>query len=79
LSGEGTFDSVTAAREAWASVFAYGLFINAIIAFLLVALALFFVIKGINNIKKEKPVDNTPSGPTELDVLQEIRDTLNKK
>jgi large conductance mechanosensitive channel len=79
LSGEGNFDSVAAAREAGASVFAYGLFVNAIIAFLLMALALFFVIKGINKLKKEQPADDTPAGPSELDVLMDIRDSLKKK
>ncbi len=71
-----TFTSVTAAREAGASVLAIGSFINAMIAFLLVALALFFVVKGMNKMKKvEAPA---PTGPTELDVLKEIRDSLKK-
>lgn len=68
------FTSLAAAREAGASVLAIGSFINAFIAFLLVAFALFLVIKGVNKMKKaEAPA---PAGPTELDVLKEIRDTL---
>ncbi len=70
------FTSLVAAREAGASVFAYGLFINSLIAFLLVALALFFVIKGVNKLKKKERA--LPAGPTELDVLKEIRDNLKK-
>ncbi len=76
---ETTFTSVSAAREAGASVLALGSFINALIAFLIVALALFFVIKGMNKLKKkeeEKP--EAPKGPSELDVLMEIRDSLKK-
>jgi large conductance mechanosensitive channel len=76
LSGEGDFTSVEMAREAGASVLAYGSFINAMIAFLLLALAVFFVIKAINAMKKAE--EAAPSGPSELDVLQEIRDSLKK-
>lgn len=76
LSGKGNFESVELAREAGASVLAYGLFINAVIAFILLALALFFVVKGMNKMKKKEEVK--PAGPSELDVLQEIRDSLKK-
>lgn len=70
------FTSLAAAREAGASVLAIGSFVNAFIAFLLVAFALFVVIKGMNKMKKaETPA---PVGPSELDVLKEIRDSLKK-
>ena len=59
--GEGNFTSVTAAREAGASVLAYGLFINAMIAFLLLAFAVFMVIKAVNKMKSEVPEDAGPS------------------
>lgn len=78
LNGEGTYETVAAAREAWANIFAYGLFINAIIAFLLVAIALFFVVKGINSLKKDEKKKEEKKWPTELDILQEIRDSLKK-
>jgi large conductance mechanosensitive channel len=75
-SGE-TFSSVALAREAWASVLAYGLFINAILAFLMVSVTLFFVVKGINKLKKsEKKVEEPKI--SELDVLIDIRDQLKK-
>ena len=70
------FTSLVAAREAGASVLAIGSFINSFIAFLLVALALFFVIKGMNRLKKKEA--EIPSGPTELDILKEIRDGLKR-
>lgn len=70
------FTSLQTAREAGASVLAIGSFINAIIAFLLVAFALFFVIKGVNKLKKKE--DLAPVGPSELDVLKEIRDSLRR-
>lgn len=71
------FTSLAAAREAGASVLALGSFINALIAFLLVAFALFLVIKSMNKMKKAE-VAAAPAGPTELDVLKEIRDSLKK-
>jgi len=56
-----------------------GLFINAVISFLIVAFVIFLVVKMINKMKKEeeeKPVE--PKGPTEVELLIEIRDSLKK-
>ena len=58
--GGGTFVSLKAAQDAGAATINYGVFINAIITFLLVALILFFVVKGINKLKKE-PVPAPPN------------------
>ena len=59
----------------------YGLFINTIINFLIVALAIFFVVKAINSFKKkeeEKPA--APPEPTKQEILlTEIRDLLQAK
>ena len=49
----GSFASVKAARDAGAAVLAIGLFINAVIAFLGVAIALFFLVKAINRLRRE--------------------------
>lgn len=70
-----SFTSLVAAREAGASVLAIGSFINSFIAFTVVAFALFLIIKGVNKLKKKEEVS---TGPTELDVLKEIRDSLKK-
>lgn len=75
---EETFTSLTVAREAGASVLALGSFINSFIAFLVVALALFFVVKGMNKLKKKEEEKPAAKGPSELDVLMEIRDSLKK-
>ncbi len=80
LSGDGSFASVEAAREAGASVLAYGNFMNALLAFLIVAWALFMVVKAINKLKKEEPViEEEPAGPTEVELLAEIRDSLQNR
>ncbi len=55
----------------------YGLFLNAIIQFLITAIALFFLIKGINMVRKPAPA--APAGPTQSEIyLKEIRDALVK-
>jgi large conductance mechanosensitive channel len=56
----------------------YGLFFNTIINFIIVALALFALIRGINRLQtKPLPADVTPPPPTEdVVLLREIRDLL---
>jgi large conductance mechanosensitive channel len=54
ISGE-TYESLAAAQEAGAATINYGLFINAIISFLIVGWVLFFVVKATNRLKKEEP------------------------
>ena len=62
-------------------LFKYGLFIQTIFEFLLIALALFIVIKGINKLKRPPP----PSAPTAIPptkteaLLEEIRNLLAKQ
>ena len=75
--------SLEAAREAGASVFAYGAFIMAVVNFLIIAWVVFMLVKMVNRVKAaaEKPEEVAPeveSGPSELDVLLEIRDQLAK-
>ncbi|MEM7104153.1 MAG: large conductance mechanosensitive channel protein MscL [Bacteroidota bacterium] len=78
-TGEVAGPGIEAFREAGGVALAYGLFINALIAFLLVALALFFVVKAMNKAKKEEPApEPLPAGPTQEELLAEIRDLLKK-
>jgi large conductance mechanosensitive channel len=74
------FTSVKAARDAGAAVLAYGLFLNAIIAFLIVSLALFFVVKAMNRLRRhEEAAPAAPPEPTaEVRLLGEIRDLLRR-
>lgn len=68
-------------REAGGVALAYGNFINALIAFILVALALWVIVRSLNKLneeKEEEAVVEEPAGPTELEVLQEIRDSLQR-
>jgi len=74
------FTSVKAARDAGAAVLAYGLFLNSMIAFLIVAWALFFLVKGINQLRrKEEAAPPPPPAPSpEVRLLGEIRDLLKR-
>jgi large conductance mechanosensitive channel len=58
----------------------YGLFINTVIDFIIIAFAIFMMIKAINNLKKkEEAVQAPPTAPTnEEKLLTEIRDLLKK-
>ena len=64
LSGE-TYASLAAAQEAGAATINYGIFINAVLDFLIVAFAIFMVIRQMNRLKKQ-PVEK-PAAPTTKD------------
>lgn len=58
----------------------YGNFLSAALSFIIVAFALFIMIKGINRLKrKEEPAPAAPAGPTQEQLLAEIRDLLKKQ
>ncbi|MEM0977967.1 MAG: large conductance mechanosensitive channel protein MscL [Pseudomonadota bacterium] len=77
--GEGDFASLAAAEEAGASIFAYGRFIMAVINFVIIAFVVFLLVKGVNAMKKkEEEAPEEPAGPTEIELLMEIRDALKK-
>ncbi len=77
------FTSVEVAREAGAAVLGYGLFINAVIAFLIVAFVLFIVVRNMNRLMEEKEraaAEGAPPEPTTQEVLlTEIRDLLQSR
>ena len=82
LSGEvAAGSSLEAAREAGASVFAYGAFLMAVINFLIIAWVVFMLVKSVNRVKEaaekeEEPAPEAPKGPTQEELLTEIRDAL---
>ena len=73
-----------AARDAGAAIFAYGAFATAVIEFLIVAFAVFVLVKAVNRVRAaaERPDDVEPeveTRPSELDVLIDIRDALRRE
>ena len=78
--GEGNYATLAAAKEAGAAVLAYGQFIQNIIDFLIIAFCIFLMIKGMNKLKKkEEPAPEAPKGPSQEELLAEIRDLLKQK
>ncbi len=79
LSG-GSYASLVAAEEAGAAVIRYGVFINKIINFLIIAFSIFMVVKAANSMQKKQPAaPPAPAAPsTEEKLLGEIRDLLKK-
>jgi large conductance mechanosensitive channel len=77
---KGNITSLAQAKEAGAAVIAYGQFINVIIDFLIVALAIFAMIKLMNSLKKkEEAKPAAPPAPApEVVLLTDIRDLLKK-
>ena len=71
------YDSLKAAEEAGAPLVKYGVFINAVVNFLIVAFVIFMLVKQINKLKAKEA--EKPSTPTaDIVLLTEIRDALKK-
>jgi large conductance mechanosensitive channel len=66
--GDGTYPSLKAAKEAGAATINYGVFINVLINFLIVAFVLFMVVKAMNRMKREAPAP--APAPTEKECPQ---------
>lgn len=78
--GSTPYATIALAEEAGAPIIKYGVFINTIVDFVIVAFAIFLVIRGINAAKKEeeeKPAE-PPKPSAEETLLTEIRDLLAK-
>ena len=61
----------------WGSV-KYCSFLAAVINFFFISLVHFSIVKGINKLKKEEVAEEAPAGPTQEELLAEIRDLLKK-
>ena len=70
------YATLAAAKEAGGAVIAYGAWINTIVNLIIVGFIMFLIVKAYNKTrKKEEPA---PAGPSEIDLLTEIRDALKK-
>ena len=65
--------TLAAARAAGATVIAWGSFVTAVINFLILAFVIFLIVRQANRL-----MPPPPAGPSEVDLLTEIRDSLNK-
>lgn len=73
LQGEGTFNTIEQAKAAGAVTLNIGLFINALIKFVIIAFALFLVVKGVNALRRQQAIAPVPRSEV---LLEEIRDLL---
>ena len=84
LSG-GEYASLDAAKAAGAATVNYGIFLNAVINFLIVSFVVFILVKQVNRIKTMAEKEKIEAAPTEtvtpadIQLLTEIRDLLQKK
>jgi large conductance mechanosensitive channel len=76
LNGE-AYANLAAAKEAGAPIITYGVFVNAVINFLIVSFVIFMLIKQVNRLKKQEAT--APAAPpADVQLLTEIRDLLKK-
>lgn len=75
-----TYETLEAAREAGAAVLTYGNLIDAIIQFIIVGFFIFLLLRAYERTKKKKEAaPAVPKGPTQEQLLVEIRDELKRQ
>ena len=74
---KGDPNSYTALKEAGVAVLGWGQFVTVLINFLILAFIIFLLVRSAN--KMVKKAEEAPSGPSEVELLTEIRDELRKR
>lgn len=74
----GPYTDVASAVKAGAVTLNYGVFLNSIVSFLVIAFSIFILVKGVNKLRREQPAVPEAPAPTPEDILllREIRDSL---
>jgi large conductance mechanosensitive channel len=74
------YDSLAAAKSAGAATFNYGLFINSVINFLIIAFSIFVIVRQLNRFKRQEAKAAAPAEPSaEVTLLTQIRDLLRSR
>ena len=76
--GNTAYATLELAEKAGAPLIKYGLFINAVVNFVIIALAIFVAIKAMSKLQKAAPPAPPAAPPEEVLLLREIRDSLKK-
>ncbi|MCE5231147.1 large conductance mechanosensitive channel protein MscL [bacterium] len=71
-----SYATLAEAQKAGAATLNYGVFLNAVINFLIVAFAIFLLVKGVNALKRQEEAKPAPAPSDEVKLLTEIRDAL---
>jgi large conductance mechanosensitive channel len=74
---DGSLSDYAALKEAGAAVIGYGAFVTAVINFVILAFVIFLLVRAANRLIAKK--EEGPAGPSETDLLTEIRDELRKR
>jgi large conductance mechanosensitive channel len=72
----GPYTALAEAKAAGATTLNYGVFINAIVSFLIVAFCIFMLVKSVNSMKRAEPAPPPPGPTPDQALLAEIRDLL---
>ena len=75
-AGSAVLDKYAGLKTAYEHQIFIGALLTKIVNFLIVGLSLFFIVKAVNKMKRPKAVEAAPAGPTEVELLTEIRDSL---
>src|SRR6188768_332755 len=75
---EGSLRDYAALKEAGAAMIGYGAFVTALINFVILAFVIFLLVRAANRLIAKKE-EEAPAGPSEIDLLAEIRDELRKR
>jgi len=74
----GSLEDYAALKKAGVSMLGYGSFVTAIINFLILAFVIFLIVRQANKLTAKPEAPAAPAGPTEVELLAEIRDALKK-
>jgi large conductance mechanosensitive channel len=74
----GSTSDYAALKEAGAAMFGYGAFITQVVNFVILAFIIFMLVRTVNRLLAKKEEAAPPPGPSEIDLLTEIRDALRK-
>jgi large conductance mechanosensitive channel len=74
---EGSLTDYAALKAAGAAMIGYGAFLTALLNFLILAFVIFLLVRAANRLIAKK--EEAPAGPSEVELLTEIRDELRKR
>ena len=74
---QGDPNSYAALKEAGVAVLGWGQFVTVIINFLILAFVIFLIVRQANRMRR--PAEDAPAGPSEVELLAEIRDELRRR
>lgn len=75
----GAPDDYAALKAAGVAMIGYGDFVTQLVNFLIVAWIIFLLVKAVNRIVDRKAAEATPAGPSQVELLAEIRDELRRR